>query len=126
MEDITNILDSFVCCMLSHFSHVQLSATLWTVARQPPLSMGFSREECWSGLPFPPPGKLPNPGIKPAPITSPALASGFLTIHYTTSEAHLFKFNCNNSQSHLEFHKKINYFFPIISLLPMSDQFSLI
>ena len=39
--------------------------TLWTVARQPPLSMGFSRQECWSGLPFPSPGDLPDPGIKP-------------------------------------------------------------
>ena len=42
----------------------------WTVARQAPLSMGFSRQEYWSGLPFPSPGDLPNPGIKPK---SPAL-----------------------------------------------------
>ena len=40
--------------------------TLWTVAHQAPLSMGFSREEYWSGLPFPPPGNLPDPGIEPA------------------------------------------------------------
>ena len=39
--------------------------TLWTVARQVPLSMGSSRQECWSGLPCPPPGDLPNPGIEP-------------------------------------------------------------
>jgi len=45
-------------------------ATPWTVARQAPLSMGFSRQECWSGLPFPSPGDLPNPGIEPR---SPAL-----------------------------------------------------
>ena len=83
MEDITNILDSFVCCMLSHFSHVQLSATLWTVARQPPLSMGFSREECWSGLPFPPPGDLPDPGIEPVSLMPPALAGGFFTTSIT-------------------------------------------
>ena len=44
--------------------------TLWTVARQAPLSMGFSRQECWSGLSCPPPGDLPDPGIKPG---SPAL-----------------------------------------------------
>ena len=50
-------------------SHVQLFATLWTVAHQAPLSMGFSRQEYWSGLPWPPPGDLPDPGIKP---TSPA------------------------------------------------------
>ena len=51
--------------MLSHFSHVQLLATLWTVACQAPLSMEFSRQEYWTGLPCPPPGDLPNPGIKP-------------------------------------------------------------
>ena len=45
-------------------SCVQLFATLWTVAGQAPLSMGFTREEYWDGLPFPPPGDLPNPGIK--------------------------------------------------------------
>ena len=49
-------------CMLSC---VRLFATPWTVARQAPLSMGFSRQEYWSGLPFPPAGDLPNPGIKP-------------------------------------------------------------
>ena len=63
-------------CMLSHFSCVQLFAALRTVVRQPPLSMRFSRQECSSGLPCPPPGDLPNPGIKPA---SPALASRFFT-----------------------------------------------
>ena len=43
----------------------RLLETLWTVAHQAPLSMGFPRQECWSGLPFPSPGDLPNPGIKP-------------------------------------------------------------
>ena len=51
-------------------SHVQLVATPWTIAYQVPLSMGFSRQEYWSGLPFPSPGDLPNPGIEPR---SPAL-----------------------------------------------------
>ena len=46
-------------------SRVQLFATLWTVAPQAPLSMGFSRQEYWSGLPFPSPGDLPEPGIEP-------------------------------------------------------------
>ena len=55
-------------------------ATPWTVARQAPLSVGFSRQEYWSGLPFPPPGDLPDPGIKPASLVSPALAGGFFTI----------------------------------------------
>ena len=54
-------------CVLSH---VQLFATPWTVAHQAPLSMGFSRQGYWSGLPFPSPGDLPNPGIEPG---SPAL-----------------------------------------------------
>ena len=57
-------------------SRVRLFATLWTVAHQPPLFMGFSRQEYWSGLPFPSPGDLPDPEIEPA---SPALASGFFT-----------------------------------------------
>ena len=50
--------------------------TPWTVARQAPLSMGFPRQEYWSGFPFPSPGDLPNSGIKPR---SPALAGGFFT-----------------------------------------------
>ena len=60
--------------MVSHFSCVCLSETPWTAVRQAPLSVGFSRQEYWSGLPFPSPGDLPNPGIKPM---SPALACGF-------------------------------------------------
>ena len=63
-------------CMLSHFICVQLFAALWTVACQAPLSLRFSRQEYSNGLPCPPPGDLPNPGIKPA---SPALASRFFT-----------------------------------------------
>ena len=53
--------------------------TLWTAARQAPLSTGFPRQERWSGLPFPPPGDLPDPGIEPASPASPALAGGFFT-----------------------------------------------
>ena len=61
---------SFTCnlrltCMLSHFGGVRLFATLWTIALQAPLFMGFSREGCWSGLPCLPPGDLPNPEINP-------------------------------------------------------------
>ena len=56
-------------------SCVWLFATLWTVARQAPLSMGFSRQEYWSGLPCPPPGDLPNPGIEPG---SPTLQANSL------------------------------------------------
>ena len=53
--------------------------TSWTVACQAPLSTEFSRQEYWSGLSFPSPGDLPNPGIKPLSLLSPALAGGFLT-----------------------------------------------
>ena len=60
-------------CMLSHFGCVQLFVILWTVARQAPLSMGFSRQEYWSGLPCRPPGDLPDAGIEPVPLASPAL-----------------------------------------------------
>ena len=65
--------------LLSHFSHVQLCVTQWTAAHQAPLLMGFSRQEYWSGLPCPPPGDLPNPEIKPASLTSPALAGEVFT-----------------------------------------------
>ena len=64
-----------VLCMPSCFSYVQLFATLRTVALQAPLSMGFSRQEYWSGLPCPP-GNLPNPGIEVVSFMSPALAGG--------------------------------------------------
>ena len=63
-------------CVLSH---VPLFTTPWTAAHQAPLSMGFSRKECWSGLPCPPPGDLPDPGVKPASLVFPALAGGFFT-----------------------------------------------
>ena len=63
----------YMCCMLSH---VQLFVTPWTVAHQAPLSMGFFRQEYSSGLPFPPPGDLPNPGLE---TVSPSLAGRFFT-----------------------------------------------
>ena len=65
--------------VLSRFSCVRLCKTPWTVAHQDPLSMGFSRQEYWSGFPCPPPGDLPDPGIEPAPLTPPALAGVFFT-----------------------------------------------
>ena len=57
-------------------SPVSLFATPWTVAHQAPLSMVFSRQEHWSGLPFPPPGDLPDPGIQSRSLVSPELAGG--------------------------------------------------
>ena len=67
-----------IVCMLSH-CHVQLFATLWTVALQSPLSMEFSRQEYWSGLAFPIPGDLPDPRIESTLLASPALAGGLFT-----------------------------------------------
>ena len=67
-------------CVLSCFSCVWLCTTPWTVALQAPLSMGFSRQEYWGGLPFPPPGNLPDPGMTLASFTSPTLADrSFIT-----------------------------------------------
>ena len=63
--------------MLSHFSCVWLFVTPWTVALQAPQSMGFSRQEYWSGWSCPSLGDLPNPGIEPSFLLSPALAGGF-------------------------------------------------
>ena len=65
--------------MIRHLSHVQLFATPWTVALKAPLSMGFSRQEYWSGLSFPIPGDLHDSGIEPVSLMSPVLAGGFYT-----------------------------------------------
>ena len=70
--------------MLSLFSHVRFFTTLRSVNFQASLSLGFSRQEYWSGLPFLPPGDLPYTGIKPSSLLSPALAGRFFT---TSSES---------------------------------------
>ena len=77
-----------VCMCVCVLSHVWLFATPWTVARQVRLSMGFFRQEYWNGLSFPTPGDLPDPGIEPTSLMSPALAGGFFTTS-TTQEAQL-------------------------------------
>ena len=69
-------------CILSH-SVVSDSVMPWTVARQAPVSMGFSRQENWSGLPCPPPGDLPNPAMEHMSLTSPAVAGGLFTTSAT-------------------------------------------
>ena len=66
-------------CVLSH---AQVFAASWTVAQQAPLSMELSRQEYWSGLPFPSPGDLPDSGIEPASLASPAH-----TKHLTTPQS---------------------------------------
>ena len=68
---------------MKSLNRVRLFATPWTVARQAPLSMGFSRQESWSGLSFPSPGDLPNPGIE---LASPALQADRLFIISATRE----------------------------------------
>ena len=80
-----------VCvCVLSRFRHVRLCVTPWTAARQAPLSMGVSRQEYWSGLPCPLPGDLPDPGIEPASLLSPALATSATYHHHDLgSPSHL-------------------------------------
>ena len=70
----------YLLCVLSRFSHVQL------LACQAPLSMGFSRQEYWSGLPCPSPGDLPDPGIEPESLMYPLLAGRFFST-CTTWEA---------------------------------------
>ena len=69
-------------------SCVRLFATPWTVAHHAPLSMGFPRQEYWSGVPFPPPGDLPNPGIKPGSLVSLAFGSIFFTTSTTWEGVH--------------------------------------
>ena len=69
--------------MLSHFTHVQLCATPWNVTCQALLSMGFSRQEYWCGVPSPSPGNLPDSGIEPRSLMRPALAGRFFTTSAT-------------------------------------------
>ena len=75
--------NSYCCCCLVIESCPDSLVTPWTVACQAPLSVGFSRQKYWSGLPFPSPGILSNPGIKPQSSVSPALAGRFFTAEPT-------------------------------------------
>ena len=79
---LTHCIKGAVCCARSLQSHPTLW-TLWTVAHQASLSIGFSRQEYWSGLLCPSPGDLPGPGIEPVSLMSPALAGGFSTTNAT-------------------------------------------
>ena len=91
--------------VLSHLSCVWLFATPWTVAHQAPLSMGFSGQEYWSGWPCPPPGDLSDPGIKSAPLPSPALAGGFFTTS-ATWEAQMYLCEIKLNWERLAFRKQ--------------------
>ena len=70
------------CVSAQMLSHAQLFVTLRTVAHHAPLSMGFFRQEYWNGLPFPPPGDLPNPGIESTSPASPALQADSLPLSH--------------------------------------------
>ena len=76
---VSELRSQCVCVCALLLSHVQLFVTPWTVDCQASLSMEFSRQEYWSGLPFLPPGNLPDPGIDPASPASTALAGRFST-----------------------------------------------
>ena len=93
--------------MLSHFSHVWLFASLWTVVCQAPPSMGFSRQEPWSGWLFPPPGDFPHPGVKPASLMSPPLAGGFFTTSAILGAWLLDQLSSVNSWLHEEVFTKV-------------------
>ena len=75
-------------CMLGYFSCVRVFATPWTVVSQARLPMGFSRQEYWSGLPCPPLGNLPDPGIKPITPASPAMQADSLPLSHLGSLYH--------------------------------------
>ena len=81
----SNVLVYFSIQSNESLSRVQLFATPWTVAHQAPTSMGFSRQEYWSGLLYPLPGDLPNLGIKPISPVSPASQSDYLPLSHLGS-----------------------------------------
>ena len=68
-----------VCAVLSRVNVSDSFVSPWTVTPQTRVSLGVSRQECWSGFPFPPPGDLPDSGTEPVSLMSPALAAGFFT-----------------------------------------------
>ena len=86
-----------MCVCVKSLSRVRLFATPWTVAYQAPPSMGFSRQEYWSGLPFPFPGDLPDPGIEPG---SPAFQADALT---SEPPGKLLKIKKNKNKNHALF-----------------------
>ena len=86
-----HLADQGACWLLIHFNRVWLFVTLWTVVPQAPLSMGFSRQEYWSGLLCPPPGDLPHPGTESGSLMSPTSAGGFFTTRATWPGGHTLK-----------------------------------
>ena len=87
-KDTYHVILLICACVLSRFSHVQLFVTLWTVTFQAPLSLGTLQAEYWSGLPFPPPGDLLDPGIKSVSPVAPALQADSLPLSLWGSPWH--------------------------------------
>ena len=88
-----------MCVYAQSLSRVQFFGTLWTVSCQAHLSMGFSRQEYWGGLPFPTPRDLPDPGTEAESLVSPALAGDFFTwealhLHISRKKTEESKNNC--------------------------------
>ena len=90
-KNLKNIWPIQHACMLSCFSHIRLFGTLWTITCQPALSLELSKQEYWSGLPCPPSGILPDPGIRKFCLLSPALAGGLFTTSATWEAPNLSK-----------------------------------
>ena len=98
--------------VLSHYCRVQFFAAPWTEAHQAPLSMGFSQQEHWSRLPCPPPGNLPDPGIKPASPVSPEFQADSLLLSHRgvlqTASYHLIP-SCFKQKDNLKHLQTPNY-----------------
>ena len=97
-----------MCVYAQLLSRVRLFLTPWTVARQPPLSMGFLRQEYWSRLPFATPRDLPQLGIMPSSLISPTLSGRFFTTVKPGQEYRHKNPQQNFSQMNLETYKKNN------------------
>ena len=107
-EDVVHVHSGMLSALLRCFGCVWVCATLWTVTHQALLSTGFSRQEYWGGLPCPSPGVLPNSGIEPASLMSPALAGRFFTTmkYYTTIKKQWNNGICSNMDGPGDDHTK--------------------
>ena len=96
-------------------SSVQLFVTPWTIDHEVSLSLGFSKQEYWSGLPFPSPRDLPHPGIKPTSLTSPVLAGGFFTTSSTWEVYDALKISLDTGDCLHLYQSQISVFVNILS-----------
>ena len=113
VEDFLHVYACMRVCLI-----VSCLATRWTIAHQAPMSVGFSRQDYWGGLPFPSPGDLPHPGIEPASPVPPALAGGFFTTGTPGKTFHTF------TGHHLYFlYSDLFFFLPACVILPLESSF---